>query len=157
MIMIKATTLTELTTIQMITTAIRMLAPLQQIFRLCIQEAQGSLLAKDDELVVLQKELRQLKAQARKPTQDSAPQPSPAHHAIVKDQAHPSSSAEDESARVKQSQGVGESGLPSPSLPATPRSQGGSPAGTSSSSYVMLITCQECIILQPLVVCMSCI
>ena len=104
-----------------------------------LQEAQAALLAKDDELTTLQHEVRHAKAQAKR-AQDSASQASPAQHATVVDQAQPSKpagnessnneSSKTESSRAKPGQGNWESGLPSPSLPATPKSQGGSPSGT---------------------------
>ena len=100
------------------------------------QEAQAALLAKDDELAMLRRDMHLLRAQAKQPQASSA-QPSAAHASHAQDSAveaqlQASSSRPAEPSRPKQADsalGVGESGLPSPSLPATPLSPGGSPRG----------------------------
>ncbi len=106
------------------------------------QEAQAALLAKDDELAMLWRDMHLLRAQAKQPQasppQPSSAQPSAAHASHAQDSAaeaqpQASSSRPAEPRRPKQADsalGVGESGLPSPSLPATPLSPGGSPRGT---------------------------
>ena len=114
--------------------------PLHNLF--LQQEAQAALLAKDDELAMLRRDMHILRAQAKQPQasapQPSAAQPSAAHVSHAQDSAaeaqpQASSSRAAEPSRPKQADsalGVGESGLPSPSLPATPLSPGGSPRGT---------------------------
>jgi len=106
------------------------------------QEAQAALLAKDDELAMLRRDMHLLRAQAKQPQasapQPSSAQPSAAHASHAQDSAaeaqpQASSSRPAEPSRPKQADsalGIGESGLPSPSLPATPLSPGGSPRGT---------------------------
>lgn len=94
-------------------------------------------MAKDDELAMLRRDMHLLRAQAKQP-QASAPQPSSAQPSAAQDSAaeaqpQASSSRPAEPSRPKQADialGAGESGLPSPSLPATPLSPGGSPRGT---------------------------
>ena len=112
----------------------------------CGQEAQAMLLAKDDELTMLKRDLHHLRAQAKQKAQESAAQPSSAqpsatqasgaHESATQAQAQAkalSSRPEEEASRSKKvgsAAGVGESGLPSPSLPATPHSPGASPRGS---------------------------
>jgi len=99
-------------------------------------------LGKDDELAMLRRDMHLLRAQTKQP-QASAPRPSSAQPSAVhashaqdsaaEAQPQASSSRPAEPRRPKQADsalGVGESGLPSPSLPATPLSPGGSPRGT---------------------------
>ena len=100
------------------------------------------LLAKEDDLTMLKRDLHLLRAQAKK-AHESAPQPSPAqksgaHESATQARAKAlSSRPEEEASRSKKAgsaAGVGESGLPSPSLPATPHSPGASPRGSSCST-----------------------
>ncbi|DBA74086.1 TPA: Coiled-coil domain-containing protein 57 [Trebouxia sp. C0004] len=99
-------------------------------------EAQAALLAKDDELAMLRQDMHLLRAQAKQP-QASAPglssgQLSAAQDSAADAQPQASSSRPAEPSRPMQADsalGVRESGLPSPSLPATPLSPGGSPRG----------------------------
>ena len=101
------------------------------------------LLAKDDELTMLKRDLHHLRAQAKQKAQESAAQPSSAqpsatqasgaHESATQTQAKAVSSRPEEADRPKKTGsavGVGESGLPSPSLPATPHSPGASPRGS---------------------------
>ncbi|KAL0055812.1 hypothetical protein WJX82_004604 [Trebouxia sp. C0006] len=104
-------------------------------------EAQAALLGKDDELAMLRRDMHLLRAQTKQP-QASAPRPSSAQPSAVhashaqdsaaEAQPQASSSRPAEPSRPKQADsalGIGESGMPSPSLPATPLSPGGSPRG----------------------------
>lgn len=123
-----------------------------------MQEAQAALLAKEDDLVMLRRELLSLKAQLHKPS-DSAtlptkPHPSAAQHAAAhhsasaESKAQPSSSGKPDlhqgsnKSRGAESAEVGDSGLPSLSLPATPHSPGGSPRGESFSELSLTYACK---------------
>lgn len=97
----------------------------------CMQEAQAALLAKEDELAMLRRDLQGLTTQLQKQSPDSAAQPaadqqSAAHSAPAEAKAQHSSPVKHDAKDVQRSRkatetaGVAESGLPSPSLPATP-------------------------------------
>ena len=109
-----------------------------------MQEAQSSLLAKDDDLLILKQELSRFKAQQSKSAQSHqhGTQNIEAHAQHRQDAKAPTphrqgaetGSAEGPvgTAESAQSRPAGESGLPSPSLPASPHSPGGSPKGDRS-------------------------
>ena len=109
-----------------------------------MQEAQSSLLAKDDDLMLLRQELQHLKAQHSRSAQshmqgtrhrqDAAARTQHGQDAEARTQHRQDAEAgraEGPSGTAQSAQGraAGESGLPSPSLPATPHSPGGSPQG----------------------------
>ena len=102
-----------------------------------MQEAQAALLAKDDDLAMLRQDLQALRTQLKR-TPDSAAQ-SATCQAAARDSAaeaggRPSSSSlkpdpDADNSRKSEGAGAAESGLPSPSLPATPHSPVDSPKG----------------------------
>ena len=101
-----------------------------------MQEAQAALLAKDDDLAMLRQDLQALKTQLKKT--DSAAQSatgqSAAHNSAAEANGQPSSSSlkpDQDTDKSGNGEGAGaaESGLPSPSLPATPHSPVDSPRG----------------------------
>ena len=119
-----------------------------------MQEAQSSLLAKDDDLMLLRQELQHLKAQhstsaqshmhgtlhrqdAEARTQHGQDAEARTQHGQGAEartqhrQDAEAGRAEGPSGTAESAQGraAGQSGLPSPSLPATPHSPGGSPKG----------------------------
>ena len=101
----------------------------------CMQEAQAALLGKDDDLAVLRREMQALRAQLKK-TPDSAACRSTTHNSAPEANGQPSSSLlkphpDADKPRKGASAGAAESGLPSPSLPATPHSPVDSPRGAT--------------------------
>ncbi len=104
-----------------------------------MQEAQAALLAKEDELAMLRRDLQEVTTQLKKQSQDSAAQPvahqqSAAHSAAAETKAQRSSPSKPDAkdvhrSRKAESAGAAESGLPSPSLPASPHSPPDSPSG----------------------------
>lgn len=105
----------------------------------CMQEAQAALLAKEDELAMLRRDLQEVTTRLQKQSPDSAAQPaaaqqSAAHRAAAEAKGQHSSPMKHDAKDVQRSRkaetaGVAESGLPSPSLPATPHSPVDSPPG----------------------------
>ncbi|KAL3130258.1 Coiled-coil domain-containing protein 57 [Trebouxia sp. C0009 RCD-2024] len=102
-------------------------------------EAQAALLAKEDELAMLRRDLQEVTTRLQKQSPDSAAQPaaaqqSAAHRAAAEAKGQHSSPMKHDAKDVQRSRkaetaGVAESGLPSPSLPATPHSPVDSPPG----------------------------
>ena len=100
----------------------------------CMQEAQAALLAKEDELAMLRRDLQELTAQLQKQSSDSAAQPdisqqSAAAHSTGTESKAQHSPPKPDAKDTQRSRKAGESGLPSPSLPATPHSPVDSPQG----------------------------
>lgn len=101
-----------------------------------MQEAQSSVLAKEDELAALKQELQTVKAQQSVKAQqrdnsesDSAQaQAWPGQHSAAGTSGRAQGGLHSR-ANVAQGRAVADSGLPSPSLPATPHSPAGSPQG----------------------------
>ena len=113
------------------------------VFRLKpMQEAQAALLAKEDDLAMLRQDLQALRTQLKRAS-DSAAQSATGQHsaghtsaAQTKGQSSSSLKPDQEANthRKAESAGIAESGLPSPSLPATPHSPVDSPRGETAAA-----------------------